>query len=499
MKKWMFILLATCLHASCHLENKALVILDDDAILRKCFAGPTNNIVVNINSYLQDYIEYYYNRSEKIKNTPIFIAEKKAIVEENNYYINMTSNIFNILRRDYISYFYFGGDKVFMSAYLDLIERIGGYDTKISDSKFVMLLSETLSKIIKDGHFLINDTSLLNPDLQYYWNRELYFYPLCGNKWAIKNESGFFEIIDFGKNIQKEYSLVPTICEDGSIAWISCVRSNARPSSKDVPIKINGRKKIIVLGYSLMYYSKIERPLVSYTSSGIPILFFDQMIEEREDCFIKTAREVKSKNVIIIDLTMNPGGLSRIVEDWVSVYFDSTTPVGFLYTVFEPGGMVEPKTFKDILMRKLNAKHQEYNLYNISYKMKLIDDERLHFVCISPKTASAAELLVSAMKGSENTICVGIPSSGAIMHDSGFIGYFGKNREIKINIPLARNYLLQNIQELQGIIPDFYVNPTRAAEYVDMFIQHYGINKIKHIFDELYRIKTPYLHNLMVE
>lgn len=441
-------------------------------------------------------VEDYVN---KIKNSSLFSAKDiESISSKANLEGDILSNLeanedidffFELLKKNYGPYIYFGGDDVFLASKEKIIEYI---DSKKSLSKEELynVLIDNLS-FIKDNHFIIKFEGKYKRLC-----KNSYFYML-DNEYYYKDDRGFFiedkkvkkYIVSINDDTQIDKYMNLSISDNGELVYKigQLLSSNERDNLEsyyivDVEYEINNetimeRKVLDVLNNLFR-----SNEGFSFTmQDDIPIISLRSFIltGETKNKFLESAFECKKSNINILDLRGNIGGDGSLVVRWLENRF-GFRPVGNSKKIglnrFLVDGNIPNIKESDICnLYNLEVKKDYFYSKDIDNK-ELYNNDSLIFVLMDKNQGSAGEMFVEYLKNYRNVILVGTNSSGTLQSSSYGINFRLPNSEIEFDMGqwlyLYDEYFFQ---EGVGFKPDIWVNGDEALNEVMKLIEHYNL------------------------
>jgi hypothetical protein len=404
--------------------------------------------------------------------------------------------LFDYLKYGYASYYYFGGDEVFIpirDKLIRVLPSVINKDNLIPLDSYRNLLVEYLKPVVVDCHFCIGDISFANfySYRYYYYNESIIFekdkkgyYTLMGdNKYYLKTVNG-----ETPNNYIK-----PTIAPDGRLGYVIGLISKTKINDTSIQIILgsgnNNIKENLTLKAAEKNYIEEADQNVGYRKfkeKGITVIenrrLYSISNDDKElDKFVSVSSALRKEKSIILDIRHNAGGGDRYVFDWMSGY---TGEWVCPYSCFL-GGM-HTKTIFESIKTMYNLDYGKYEKeaeipgwYDTSYAEldTPYSNHNLLFALTDPWVASSGETFLAVLRETQNTILVGINSCG--MRTS------ANNREIYlpysktcINCGTDIN-LPSNLFWSDGIgyEPDLWVEPSLSKERVIKFIEYYNLNK----------------------
>lgn len=275
-----------------------------------------------------------------------------------------------------------------------------------------------------------------------------------------------------------------SIDKNGNIVYRFCYLAQA--NNAEMPIKVELSDGSILLNLSNIsadYKSSRTKDIYTYKEiHGIPVIKVNSFAPSEElNNFVEDAKNMRDKNLLVIDLRGNSGGNSSYSTNWIKnftgcdykeTYVSSSlcTEIsrdGLLSTVKRLYGNEYHKEYEEE-MKKQYTPSSEYKYWS---EVEYNPEEKIKnnipiFILIDRYTASAGEMFADALKDLDNTFVVGTNSSG-----TGNIGnassYILPNSKIDVTFGslLTINEDLELTDGL-GIKPDFWVNPKDSEKRV---------------------------------
>lgn len=419
------------------------------------------------NSISAAYIEFSPN-----ENNYSFIDKKSAIAD--------VEYLFSAIKYGYAGYKCFGGEKTFASAKQSIIEGIEAFKTGIPPNYLEELIYKNLS-FIQDGHFAVGKKTLVKKYRMY-----------MSEKYEIEKENDTFYLIENGEkkpilsveNIQPFNYVKPSIDKNGDIIYRFCFLAQA--DNAEIPIKVELSDGSIILNLSNIssdYKSSRAKNIYKYKEiRGIPVIKVNSFVPSEElRNFEEDAKNMRDKNLLVIDLRGNSGGNSSYSTNWIKnftgcdykeTYVSSSlctemSREALLFSVKRLYGNEYYKEYEDELKKQYTPSLEYKNWSEVEYNPnEKIKNKIPIFILVDRYTASAGEGFVDALKDLDNTFVVGTNSSG-----TGNIGnasnYILPNS--KIDVAFGSLLIINENLELTdglGIKPDFWVNPKDAEKRV---------------------------------
>ena len=359
---------------------------------------------------------------------------------------------FTLLRTTYGAYEYFGGDQVFDGLRDEALARLGEANPALSLSGVVAdALYTVLSPVVRDGHFVVGNLHLIEPcELNTYYVPGVY--------------------IDDPTGLGEDY-IKPTIGPDGAITYGFYALSH---DGSDLPDTVGGYDG---LNWTLC------KPASSYSHEtfyegqcqGIPMLESRRMSsstpegEAQLKRFASCGGEYADAPLLIFDVRGNPGGSDR----WLMSWFEGWT-----------GQPAQPRRAFGHRYSQLSCKHygpsyyppERMGTWGVQTEDGCwVEREGYTFLLTDSVTASSGETAVEFLHTVENTLAVGIPTSGCSLVSNN-MDIFLPNTGVRLyfGTGLSFNETMEN-RDGVGYLPDLWVNPIEAPVAVARMCGYYGL------------------------
>ena len=229
--------------------------------------------------------------------------------------------LMRLLKTSYGGYAYFGGDKAFEEARQRMIRRVNEtYSDEMSISyPFYLIVKEEMA-FIEDSHLRIGRSDSYFKKKDVFYDAEKYNF--------VQNEKGFYTVIDQKKWYVKphdEKKLHLTVSDTGELVYgffILTEDVSTLPTCITLLSEEGEERNITTtwiinkVGPDTYHKDDIHD---YYVKDGIPVTSLTRMslgfhdIDMTND-FIDKAKELKDKDVFILDLRDNEGGINEIAD-----------------------------------------------------------------------------------------------------------------------------------------------------------------------------------------
>lgn len=361
---------------------------------------------------------------------------------------------FTLLRTTYGAYEYFGGDQVFDGLREDALARLEEADPGLPLADVVAeALYTVLSPVVRDGHFAVGRRHLIEPyELNTYYVpgvyidtpaglSEDYIKPTIGPDGAITY--GFFAMSKDGSDLPE------TVGEYGGLNWTQC---KAIQANSGIAFGEENCQGIPLLGLHSLYARKPDE-------------------EEQLGQFASCGGENADAPLLIFDVRGNPGGS----DHWLMSWFEGWT-----------GQPAQPHRVFGHRYSQLSCKHYGPSYYPTermgTWDIQMedgrwVEREGYTFLLTDRITASSGETAVEFLHTVENTLTVGIPTSGCSL-GANHIDFYLPNTGLRLyfGTGLSFNETMEN-RDGVGYLPDLWVNPVEAPVAVARLCGYYGLKE----------------------
>lgn len=455
----------------------------------KLFKTPVVNIENYVNSIdNNDYFsnEYIDNLSSKNSSNSSLLSKSQAI--EDIYFF------FELLRKNYGLYTYFGGDTIFLKAKNNVINYIMTKNT-ITKKEFYDVLIKNLN-FINDNHFIINydkntykilckNFYFFTLDEEYYYKDYIGFFTnsKSGKKYILKindnSEVDSYMKLSISNSGELVYKIGKLINFDNNESNITNSNSFEINVEYKLANKTISEKKQLTKANNLL---NSNVPFSFNINDNIPILSLRSLTlnEQTKNKFLQSAFKCQKYKINILDLRGNIGGDGSLVVQWLENRFESR-PVGNSKKIGLNRFLIDGK-LPSIEGTSIS------NLYNLEVKKDYffsndIDDAELYendsiiFVLTDKNQGSAGEMFIEYLKNYENVILIGSNTSGTLQGSNCGINFKLPNSAISFQLGqwlflFDDNYFKEGI----GFKPDIWTNGSDALELVLKLIDYYDLN-----------------------
>lgn len=371
---------------------------------------------------------------------------------------------FRLLKTTYGPYIYFGGDELFSALEIKVIEQLRTMTT-VTSNELTALLSKELSPFIRDGHFIIGNTVLLEKEMLYtYYVEDMFF----------DNPSD--------ANIDSRY-IKRTIAPNGALCYMPVALSK---DGADLPASIQINEEDLPLTWTRMQTYTIPATEASYeldTDSEIPVLSLRTLIYSEPNLpimnkFIASGAQLSGSKVLILDIRGNGGGNSGFAWNWLSGFTNQYMRIKYInadkfsqpYLSFAQSSDEYPDEHIKIIKDSLGTWRFLYQ------NGAQIPNASIIFVLTDKHVGSSGETFVEYLSALENVVFVGSNTHGR--NQFGNVCYFFYLPNTGIRIGLATKFMftgsLENIDGV-GHTPDLWINPATSLDSVRMLCEYYGL------------------------
>lgn len=362
---------------------------------------------------------------------------------------------FTLLRTTYGAYEYFGGDQVFDGLREDALARLEEADPGLPLADVVAeALYTVLSPVVRDGHFAVGRRHLIEP-----YELNTYYVP------------GVY--IDTPAGLSEDY-IKPTIGPDGAITYGFFAMSK---DGSDLPDTLGDHELNWALCESASSYSYSREVFYEGQCQGIPMLESRHMSastpegEAQLERFASCGGEYADAPLLIFDVRGNPGGS----DHWLMSWFEGWT-----------GQPAQPHRVFGHRYSQLSCKHHGPSYYPTermgTWDIQMedgrwVEREGYTFLLTDRITASSGETAVEFLHTVENTLTVGIPTSGCSL-GANHIDFYLPNTGLRLyfGTGLSFNETMEN-RDGVGYLPDLWVNPVEAPVAVARLCGYYGLKE----------------------
>nr|WP_281420316.1 S41 family peptidase [Tissierella simiarum] len=404
--------------------------------------------------------------------------------------------LFSIFKYGYAGYEYFGGDNLFYQAKNKIIYEIS-YKFKntnsISVDEFNEILCDNLG-FIQDGHLSIGSYQL-SKNYNYYSNE--YYNFLKDEKGYYFIESGEREYLRQVNNKLPEEYIKKSLDEEGNIVYSLGLISDTEKFSTEVKVELESEN---IVSEKYITLSRYEPADVSYNKvydtydiENIHVIkctgFFNNSEYDKDmEYFIKDAKSLREKDIIILDLRGNGGGEVLYISRWYNNFTQGQLNIAhkFYYlltnTVSNSSQNDESEVSSNVsdenttFFNKIKE-NKDTILPGWSYmrfgEYKLIENNIPIFVLLDKRTASAAELFLHSLRQLNNVVYIGTNSQGMNTTGNSLV-YYLPNSNLKLFIPeiIIMHLEGEKMEEGIGFYPDLWVKPKDSMERIIKYINN---------------------------
>lgn len=357
---------------------------------------------------------------------------------------------FTLLRTTYGAYEYFGGDKVFgplEEQALAQLEQKAADGQSLTGKTIQDILVNTLSPVLRDGHFRIGDQSPLEPHKKcMYYVPDLYLSNMDG--------------------MDPDY-VKPTIGPEGQICYGFYALSH---DGTDLPDTLGNYDLDWVQAGNC---SQGRDAFTEYSYQGIPVLQSTQMYagtpgqEAQLERFAACGSEYIDEPVLIFDVRANPGGS----DIWIMNWFEGFT-----------GQPAEPKRAGGHRYSQLSCRAFSFypedgmGTWAVSEDQGTwVPNESVTLLLTDKGTASSGETAVEFFHSMENVLAIGAPTSGCALVPNNCTFYLPHTG---LQIYFGTGLTICETPEPvdgRGYLPDLWVDPWSALDAAARLCNYYGL------------------------
>ena len=394
--------------------------------------------------------------------------------------------LFEVLKYSYAGYLYFGNEEKWETAKNNILNQINAYPEKLSVFTLQQILIKNLY-FIKDNHFLINNTPMLNHE-DYYYNqtftiqqdsRGFYLY--------VNTQKWYIESIEGDPNV--EQYIKPSLDKSGSrcnyIGILSThpytavtLKLNSGRDSKEIHVKLEKSTGKI--------YNEIQLS-EAYSSkkiNNIPIFSMRSFIGTNNlTVYQESAKYAKGKDLIILDLRGNSGGQTTIPATWFESFTGQMPKTNHIdirlanlinnYVTKKALKIIDYENltpyFKNLYEIESDIATQTKNKWYITKEKKVVlPNTTKIFVLIDKNVASSAEWFVESLDTLKNVVFVGTNTSGCTL----------SKQSIRCTLPYSKltatygdTISINDIEEGRGFEPDIWIGGNDTLERILAFIE----------------------------
>lgn len=354
--------------------------------------------------------------------------------------------VFHLLHDLYGGYHYFGGDDVFSPLRDALLSEFQDED-RYTVHELKGALQEALAPVLRDGHFAIGKSFLLEERQQMFFVPDIYF-----------DEIDHLDLTYVKRTIDPE----------GKLAY--CFASLSQ-DGEDLPHTIGTYDNLewksaedVQIASEPIAYQKSEKEGLTFLTCQSMDLAFGEPLSE----FAQSGGEYQELSSFVIDLRGNRGGSPYYWREWLSSFLDSPPQNRETLAIRWPdtGG------FYGYLGYTTPKKQGCYTINSSDGTWH--ENNRIIFCLIDGQTGSAAEWFVDYLHTLGHVIFVGSNTRGMMLMGGNFT-YYLPNSGLPLYFGVGL-HLLQDGDNLDGIgqQPDLWVEPTKASDAVVTMWKYYA-------------------------
>jgi C-terminal processing protease CtpA/Prc len=267
--------------------------------------------------------------------------------------------------------------------------------------------------------------------------KEFYIFEDVANQLSEKLKSQI-ELKTFDSLTDKEFaiSISSYLTKNGNDLHFNVLY---RPSQEEKPINEKELlKKYDSINKQFNYgFEKVER--LDGNIGYIEYTGFPEGNKSAQQILDATMNFVSNTNALIIDLRNNQGGDGKMVELFLSYFFDKKTKLSESYTRYDD------KTTKSYTMQKVNGK---------KYLNKRV------YILVNNKTISAAEALAYNLQQNNIAKVIGAPTYGAANPVKPF--FIDNKYHLFVPVSIEKNAITNTNWEHKGIDADIKISSEKA-------------------------------------
>lgn len=397
-------------------------------------------------------------------------------------------HFFQILEDGWCGYGTFSSLGDFAAAENTVINRLSG-QKRWSPDDLTDLLREALS-FVRDCHLKIGDTQFCD-HLDFWYDESLSFWPASGS-YHVEADGVDNELLAVNGEEPDGY-LFPSLNAAGEPIYRLGVLSYHEPSPLHLSVSRDDET------------SQMQIPLTRgdyYTRNlfdeerlgGIPVIrahtFADYYGGELQ-AFLESAERLKDEPFVILDIRGNGGGSTDWPKGWITRFTGHTPSLKQVLTelVTQTSMMGRANLYAEMLLGYPKSEASWIKAYQDRYRNRstalangessphwtglnmpntgFIPNDTTLIVVVDRHVASAGEGLISYLHDQvENVLVVGENSEGALTYGNITLHQLPHSR-LKAYVPIKLNVMLDlEWREEQGFIPDLWLPPDQALNYV---------------------------------
>ncbi|MCL2378534.1 MAG: S41 family peptidase [Defluviitaleaceae bacterium] len=420
---------------------------------------------------------------------PVYIHTRRAFVDEISTVnaIRDTDILFYAMAGAYGPYIYFGGDEVFMPIRDDIIEILNAQPSW-SQSDFASLLRSQLSRIIVDGHFIIDNVNLQTNEYKFFTYSGRFYISENG----FKCQSRLLYVNELMLPCRPDINLDPdeifrlSIDEMGSnFFYVPVITLRIYPDETSpgqlVIIYEDGTTETVPLKIpeNQWFGGWSPYPTLDFIHN-IPVVAIrglGPMQGDGAQQFLAYARRLSEESVVILDLRGNMGGDGGVINKWfysltgvnispvyrrltlrsLDAYLMQLSPWYDPYLPF-PGGQRIPFDYKHVITPAAPD--------------EIAPNDNLLIVLTDRFSASGAEWMTDITFNMENALVIGQNTNGTMLSVPYFMHLFYSG----INVAFGLCILVHPeglFQEGIGFAPDIWVTGCALTAALGMLENHF--------------------------
>ncbi len=427
---------------------------------------------IDISAYTPDFREQNNTFTEEemeLLTTPrkslSFLPLEDALEDVDTFFL--------LLQTTYGAYHYFGGDEVFLpirDAVKEDLTAISIPSTKNQNETQYLceapgrFLYKHLSPVLLDGHFMIGQNAPRDSFSTYmYYVPDLY--------------------LDSVEGAENPDYLKPTIGPDGRICYWYAALSH---DGSDLPNTLDGHS----LQWQKALWASRDGATPAFSESeweGIPVLTSwrmdawgknaatdKQALQRLSEC----GGEYADSPLLIFDVRGNTGGDQKYILGWFKDWTDGNgqmkSTIMFRYSQLFCR-LHNPSFFPP---EHMGTYHRPlFSISSSSLEGAWAERSGPVFVLQDKGTASAGEAAVLCFHVAADALTVGGPTCGCYLTANNIDLYLPHSGlHCRVGTGLIFNETGAN-QDGIGLLPDLWVEPTRAMELTQKLIEFYGLNQ----------------------
>lgn len=394
------------------------------------------------------YQVYIYDAPTNLLTADTVLTLEQVTADMELYY--------RLLRSEYGSYTYFGGDEVFRPAIDAVIADCAAMET-ITLVDWIKSLWEHLN-FIEDGHFSIPGIKMGKYAVPFFF-RNISFRKtdegyVAEDGRLVASVDGFEDLDELFKlslTVEGELVYYPVVLESFYDQRLKCGEVTCSTTVLTVRFADGTTAGLFSEPYSLGNYGT-EYTVDTSVKNGIPFVTMNQFIGINGGHeFNDTAFRYRDSDMLIMDLRTNSGGFLNMATQWFTDY--TLQEVWSHCLTFNNG---QP----DLLYEKhLSQPDQEF-----------VSSENVVILLTSKLTASCGDAFVDLAHNVENTLIVGENTNGILTSGLGKWTLPNTGLYVTFGTSLFLHPEGDHFEEFRGYYPDIWVPAAEAEEAVMNFI-----------------------------